>query len=260
MQNAYNFPVEVTPVQALVKVPEGITLDVAAPKYRAVVRTDSNEVLGVVSNKYELLKHETVIDGFRNALKGVEVEEKIHVLKNGAQLLAHYKLVNDQIEVKPGDFVALQIVVKNSYDGSNALQIMLGAFRLVCSNGMIVGKSFYNYSQKHIGQGLDVERLNEKIKLLSGNFRSTTLPDLQAMTQKQVPMSVEAIFDYNGLTLPHYLVDEAKKEFERANDNSVWGYYNSLTYAITHSMKKNNPEAALKFGKVAWEKAKAQLV
>lgn len=44
-----------------------------------------------------------------------------------------------------------EIVLVNSYDGSSALKIMLGIFRLVCSNGMIVGKTFGSYAVRHVG-------------------------------------------------------------------------------------------------------------
>jgi hypothetical protein len=44
-----------------------------------------------------------------------------------------------------------EIVLVNSYDGSSSLKILLGIFRLVCSNGMVVGQNFGSYAVRHVG-------------------------------------------------------------------------------------------------------------
>lgn len=48
----------------------------------------------------------------------------------------------------------LEVLLRNSYDGSTAFGLSLGVFRLVCSNGLIVGTSFINVSIPHVGQGI----------------------------------------------------------------------------------------------------------
>ena len=43
-----------------------------------------------------------------------------------------------------------EIVIVNSHDGSSSLKIMLGIFRIICSNGLIVqDKNFGSYSIRH---------------------------------------------------------------------------------------------------------------
>ena len=44
-----------------------------------------------------------------------------------------------------------EIVLVNSYDGSSSLKIMLGIYRLVCSNGMIAGSTFGSFAVRHVG-------------------------------------------------------------------------------------------------------------
>lgn len=48
-----------------------------------------------------------------------------------------------------------EIVITNSYDKSSSIKIQLGVFRLVCSNGLVVGKSFNEYRIRHVGNALD---------------------------------------------------------------------------------------------------------
>lgn len=221
---------------------------------RAVVRQDSGAMLGIVSDKYELLKHGDVINAFRNALKDVEFKETIAVMNGGATLFATYSLPAHTVEVKKGDLVSLQFVVKNSYNGANALQMMLGAYRLVCTNGMTIGKQFFSYSQKHIGSasGIQIGVIQQKVALLTEQF-GKTLPLLQEMSNHALTASSEELFTKELIPFPKYLLESAKESYDKDGDNTRWGLYNGLTNAITHSMKKENPDAAIGYGKLAWE-------
>lgn len=249
----YNFPVKLTPV---ITKPYGV----AIPKKLAVMRADTREPLGIVSKRYGFMAHGDVVDSFRKALADTKHEERIQLAKNGAHLFATYKLPTHKVEVRKGDAVALQFTVKNSYDGSNALQIMLGAFRLVCSNGMVIGKNYFSYSQRHIGSeaGTKVEAISEKISLLVEQFKKT-LPSLQHMSRHNVRHAAEDLFNPKAVNLPTYLLAEAKRAYEEKGDETAWGYYNALTATITHHMKKENPRLVLRFGRIAWGAAQSAL-
>lgn len=50
----------------------------------------------------------------------------------------------------------LEVVAKNSHDGTCAFQLTLGVYRLVCSNGLVVGKSLVQVVPiRHIGYAAD---------------------------------------------------------------------------------------------------------
>jgi len=59
----------------------------------------------------------------------------------------------DHDMLKIDDKNRLQITVVNSHDGTTSLKIGLGIYRIVCQNGLVVGKAFEEFSIKHIGQG-----------------------------------------------------------------------------------------------------------
>lgn len=229
------------------------------PGRKAVIRQDTRDVLGVVSNNYVLLSHGQVVDSFRRALEGYDYTEKIQLAKNGAHMFATYKLNTVQVEVKKGDIVSLQFIVKNSYDGSSTLQIMLGAYRLVCSNGMVVGKQFFSFSQRHVGGNtqIKIDAIQGKVLALADQFRNM-LPRLQQMGNTLMPFDVndpmmDQYFDPKVVkVVPSYLLAEAFGEYMKAKDYTVWGYYNALTFAVTHRMKKQSPVAAVNYGKAAW--------
>lgn len=52
-------------------------------------------------------------------------------------------------DFKIDDHNKLQLLVTNSHDGSTSLRFNLGIFRLVCSNGLVVGSNFYESRFNH---------------------------------------------------------------------------------------------------------------
>lgn len=245
----FNFPVELVPVETQ-------KTGILVPKKLAVIRIDTKQPIGLVSDKYELLKHDQVIKGFREALSKTKTTEKISLARDGAQMFATYTMSAMKFEVRKGDMVSLQLFVKNSYDGSNALQIALGAFRLVCSNGMVIGKRFFSFSQKHIGSkgNVEAEKLNAIIAQLSDSFKAV-LPHMQQMARAKLATDPEKLFDQKKVRIPSYLLDIARAEYIADKEKTVWSYYNSLTSSITHSIKKESAQASLKYGKVVWDTA-----
>lgn len=246
--NTYDFPTQLVEIKAN---------NVIVPGKLAVVREDTNEPIAIVSNKYGLLKHKNVIDCFRDTLKESKYTEKIEVVKNGAQLFATYKLDDTSIEINKGDIVAMQIILKNSYDGSKAFQLMLGAYRLVCTNGMVIGKEFFSYSLKHFisNKGIpESTELKTNVGVLINNFK-TQLPVMQKMDKTRVNKPTDELFDSKKQFIPEYLLNTAKEQFENEHNDSVWTYYNTLTAAITHKSKKDNPGTRFEYLKRAWMSA-----
>ncbi|MFA6089669.1 MAG: DUF932 domain-containing protein [Candidatus Woesearchaeota archaeon] len=243
----YKFPVSVVPLTA-----GKIVID---NKF-AIVREDTSESIGLVSDSYGLLKHSTVIDNVRELLGKQAYKEKVEVQRNGALLFATYTFPNQQIEVKKGDYVAMQMIVKNSYDGSQAFQIMLGALRLVCTNGMVMGKQFFGFMQKHYSNSgnIDSAQLKERFGGLSLDFKKT-LPLMQIMTKKNLPENTDAFRNtIKDKVFPQYVAEKAEENFKK-EDKTVWGYYNALTATITHTPKKDLPDTRIEFTRRAWESA-----
>jgi hypothetical protein len=246
MEN-FNFPVELQPVMS--------TSGVIIQKKSVVIRTDTNMPLGIVSNQYELLKHEMVVNNFREALRGTEFKQDIQITNNGANLYATFQIQEELLEVRKGDFVSLQFTARNSYNGTNSLSISLGAMRLVCTNGMVIGKDIFTFSMRHIytGNRLNLDIFKQRVIDLTTKFEGS-LPIMQKMTEQEINAKTFPVL-FNNKKLPKYINIGAKKEFEKTGDFSIWGFYNSLTNVITYNLRKQNPAIELHFGQIAWELA-----
>lgn len=246
----YDFPVEMTPISA-----GGIDI----PDRFAIIRQDTKTPLGVVSDKYSIITHSDVIKGMRDALDSRKFDESVELTKDGAQLFATYTLRDMEEEVAKNDVVGMQLTVKNSYDGSSPVQMSLGALRLVCENGMTLSKSFMNFTQRHIGEvnKPEIHEMREKISLYTSQF-GDLVPTMNEMTKTQIKPD-KKLFDKKETRFPSYLLNVAEHEFKGKKDETVWGYYNSLTYAITHKMRKDSPHSRSYLTDRAWTLASNKL-
>jgi len=251
----YNFPVDLQPIY--------FGKHQKIDNRMAVIRTDTNTPLGIVSDNYGMVKHSTVIDSFRAAGKKYETKEKITLTNNGANLFYRMDFPKIEGEVRKNDLLRLQITVKNSYNGSNSLRIIFGALRLVCLNGMVIGQKFMAFAYRHIGEvggmadadtiGKYEDAYKKYIKLFS-----ETLPEIQAMSRAKIAKD-GGLFDKKKIHIPGYLLEEAEASYKSTEDYTVWGYYNSLTYAITHKMKRESISQSMFYGMVAWKKSESLL-
>lgn len=250
----YDFPVELQPVYF-----GKDNLIQPIPNRQAVVRTDTHEALGVVSDGYGLVLHKTIIDQFREAGKNYDIKEKILLSNNGANLFYTMTFPSVQAEVVKGDIVKMMMIVKNSYNGSNSLQVIFGAFRLACSNGMIIGTKFLSFNFRHVGMvgGVNGTMVNQYKEAYANYIElfGEKMPVISQMAKTQI----EPIFDNEKINLPAYLLNEAKVAYDIGKDKSLWGYYNSLTFAVTHKMKTNNSGLAIDYGVEAWKAAEQLL-
>jgi hypothetical protein len=106
-----------------------------------------------VSDKYRVIPTQSIID--RLVDKGFQVEKMVitrprQSTKDGFQRhmvrLSHRDLVLRNVnDSRP------ELVIVNSYDGSSSLKIMLGVYRLVCSNGLVIGSTVNQTRIRHVG-------------------------------------------------------------------------------------------------------------
>jgi len=119
--------------------------------YDAIIREDTHQCLSVVSPGYKLTTHSQANNFVTDLLDTNEIKfdtKKFGVSREGG--LFQKELVLPELEFDLGSFSAVdskglkdgylpRIIVQNSYDRSSSLNFILGVYRMVCSNGMVVG-------------------------------------------------------------------------------------------------------------------------
>ena len=131
------------------------TDNIAVPENmaRAIVRTDTNQVLGVHGKKYKPIKHDDVVNAVMDAVheSGIsrDYDLSVQALDNGAKLRGRFLFNDLVIEPDVGDVIKHEIIFYNSYDGSWAFQQTSRGHRLWCKNGCTNAMTVSNTWAKH---------------------------------------------------------------------------------------------------------------
>ena len=124
-----------------------------------------------------------------------------------------------------------EIIIQNSYDTSTSVNLMLGVYRLVCSNGLIVGSTFGGASIRHVGsvrsKVLDaLDHLDGQIKGLEGFIdeakqKTVDLSGLKESFDKLIIPKNATILNHNG-----YSPESAYRAEDESAD--IWTTFNRV--------------------------------
>lgn len=113
--------------------------------------------IGVVSKEYTLISHSEVLkvatDTFKNSgFELSEIKTKLEITEYGERM-ALSMFLPEVYSFDPGDGnkLALRLECFNSVEGSTRFRALMGWFRSVCSNGLIVGVTQSDFKRRHTG-------------------------------------------------------------------------------------------------------------
>lgn len=217
---------------------------------KAIVRTDTNQILNIVSSKYKLIRHADVFGAIDEAVARVGIPilgVKSFIGDNGASAMVRWKL-DMKIEVGDQDSTHVEIVGRNSYDYSKMLGLQLGAFRLICSNGATIGEILAKYVKRHT-QGLKIEdALNEiqgylnqvpKIESAWRQWNSIEYPVNRFQTWLGSRPEVSKKMGHE--ITEYYQVQPDRIRAGLETRYTGWEAYNALTWFGTHRVQSRKP-------------------
>lgn len=126
---------------------------VLIPNYFANVRTDTNESLGIVTNKYKICQNTEAFDFVDDIMgqKDIPVKyESCGSLFNGRKIWLLARLEDRMVL---GDKTECYMCFENSHDGKGAIKIFGTSVRVVCNNTLqlAVSGATRMWSAKHYG-------------------------------------------------------------------------------------------------------------
>lgn len=113
--------------------------------------------IGVVSKDYVLVPHTAVVDVATKALDAVkirpgDVKADLKITKYGERMsLSLYLPDNYSFDPGDGHPMVLRLECLNSVDGSTRFRALMGWFRIVCTNGLIIGVTRSDLRRRHVG-------------------------------------------------------------------------------------------------------------
>lgn len=200
---------------------------------RAIVRTDEDIPLAVVSDRYSVITHKEVMDVINPYVSQFgDPETEYSLERDGARLVALHTFKNRTINVrKVNDKVALRVYTVNSYDSKSSVLMRVGAMVLKCLNGMVTQGEYMDIRFRHMGQP-DIElpdpnlvtREFEKSEDRWGRWASMKITDESFLKTK------ELLFTSQVISQRAY----AQIENDIKRSENVWQLYNAFTYSLNH--------------------------
>ena len=227
------FPVMEVPATAVNSEKGGFAIE-GNTGYKFIIREDTGDIISCVTNDYKLVKNESLFKSTNKIAKklgGTLVEARHFNNKR-----TNYKWrFNQPIKLSKGEEHKPEIIIRNSYDGSTEVSVMAGAFRLVCSNGMIVGTVLGNTSNRHsvFNNSLNniEDMINESVKRITEVLdEGYATMSGNKCSQKHI-MGLLKIFPVqSNEQLTQYLIANKPKTY--------WDLYNAGTWLLSHAMNR----------------------
>ena len=259
----YDFPVEVVPLVAVKEIHGGWKqrdYPVPSSMQRAIVRTDTGDVLGTHGGAYQMIRHGEVVDKMEQAARNSDRLSRDYthtqqVFENGAKLRGTIAFNDLVIEPQVGDYIKFHVDYTNSYDGVWSIMIKAEGYRLWCSNGCANPKALSFNRNKHTS-GFSLAGTQAKIdNAISGFFDSEGIWQkyaTQTVSQLQAETFLKATICKRSTNTTVVKVNESKLErlmgLFRVEANKLgsnkWALYNALTYWSSHAEDANHPHRA----------------
>lgn len=208
------------------------------PQRMAVVNTNSNKVIGIVSPRYKIIHNIELLNVITPTLTDLKISEldpQIRTTKGGA--VTFFKFLGDKVteEIQKGDVVRFGIEFFNSYDGSMPVGFHIIAERLVCTNGLVVPKSITEIHIRHIGDA-DVKTIRNRV---SEYFPKTiSAINLWKEWSETRPREYQLDSFLRKVTGERLRLDFMNRYKNLPKDKqNLWEFYNILTYHISHQIK-----------------------
>ena len=151
-----------------------------------------------------------------------------------------YRFLGVAYEVKSGDFVNPELRVLNSYDLAWPFVLDLGAYRQICSNGLVIGTILLQLRKRHVSE-LNRIALQEKVATALERFKEEVLIwkdwAQRPLTQDTYGRVLEAM-DF-GTKAKEEIEGRIRSEAEGSDTRgdsrmSLWAFLNVLCWYVTH--------------------------
>lgn len=223
--------------------------------YQAIVRSDTGEVLNIVTDRFQIVQPQEIMGFFQSM-----IDEKLYTmetagsLRNGRRIWALAKYNGDPISLFGQDIVQPYCLLATSVDGSFATTAQLSSIRTVCENTLSLSLGDSGATTVKVPH---IAAFNpDSVKAQLGFAESA----VHAFEHQLDALCQHRISDIEAIKFLHSLVGDAKKPLEdqprsfgkivdlfqrgkgqnlRSARNTLWGVINAVTeYADHHATQR----------------------
>ena len=211
--------------------------EVDSTGYKFIMREDTGQILSCMTDEYRMVTNQEVVDKTEKVLKKTKaVLKEVNMFGDGARTKWTYRFPNQRLKVSHDDYVNPEIILNNSYDGSSVVGVVGGAFRLVCSNGLIIGFVLGQTKNVHSIYNNSLDKIEEVIEETVQRVTTTfdeKFPILveTPVKQKDVVKIIKMVPSQAMEPLTQYLIGHKPRTY--------WDLLNAATWVATHALNRN---------------------
>ena len=205
--------------------------------HKFIVREDTGDVLSCMTNEYQLVTNQEIFDASKDALRKVgAIEREVKVLNDGRRTVWRYTIPKVKVKIAANDYVNPEIMLRNSYDGSWEIGVIAGAYRLVCSNGMVIGVVLSKKTNRHSIYNPRISNLPELISETIENTADVFEHDFALMLDTKVAQQhVKELISM----IPTNVMEGFVQYLCAHKPHNYWDLFNAATWVNTHHMNRN---------------------
>lgn len=228
------------------------------PNKVALLRSDTHDMLSVVSNRYKVVQPAEVLEFFDDLIKkNGFIMHTAGALRDGKRVWALAETGKDF--TIDGDTVAAYLLLATSYDGTFATTAQFTSIRVVCNNtlswslegsehqsdGVIKIPHNQEFSDVEVKLGLGLDVNWEKFKLTVEKLARTQVSPRQALEFFTRVLSVseeevdEGAQNFNLRKLMAFYESGPGSDLDTAK-GTAWGLVNAVSFFTDHSMRSKN--------------------
>tara|TARA_Y100000310_G_scaffold341491_1_gene440802 strand:- start:357 stop:1118 length:762 start_codon:yes stop_codon:yes gene_type:complete len=207
--------------------------------HKFIVREDNNKILSCMTEDYKLVKNEEVLNAIEPVMKANgAICKEATTFSEGARMKVTYIMKDTRVKIDKGDYVNPEIVIRNSYDGSLEASAMAGAFRLICSNGLVIGYLLGKDGYRHIkGSGVNEEAMAELVEKLVLRTKDVFDEEFPIFIETNV---IEEHIKKLIAMFPITAMDSLVQKMIGKPPKTYWDLLNAATWTTSHAMKREN--------------------
>jgi len=217
---------------------------------------DNGRKLAEVSERYELVNNKRLIQPIVDRLG---IDKLVSYRRQGNNF---YYLFDTGKEIDFGgngesDILKHRILIRNSYDKTRSYNFINGAFRQVCSNGLVTLQCGFRYKKKHVGE-IPVEDHVQKILASLDGVDFSFWRQLKEVKLDQSDKTILiGMFNAFDTQKEYSRSDELNRRIQynaqyqnerEVNTNSqlnAWGLLNNINWGISRSIGNSNTQAVI---------------
>lgn len=230
--------------------------------FKGIYNARTKELVQVASKHYTVIQHRDILEAIHDSLKarGLNVKGRLDNFGNSVRLDVVFPGVSVKDDTKKG--ISLGIRATNSYDRARSFKLEMFAFRMLCQNGMSLGKALDNIKEVvfHFGNKTKefvrdiVSKFIEKVVASSGDLQNLVQQSIKdkldfRTTSKLLEKLIvfkkhrgKILEKLNISTIEKYDKKKKKRSFEYVKEDKKesvtrWELYNAITNYTSHEDK-----------------------